>query len=46
VYQLRLVRSARKELEALPDTVLARVARGWTLPANPRPRGCKTPRRR
>jgi mRNA interferase RelE/StbE len=42
VYQLRLVRSARKELEALPDTVLARVARELdALPANPRPRGCK-----
>jgi mRNA interferase RelE/StbE len=42
VYELRLARSARKELEALPDTVLARVARELdALPANPRPRGCK-----
>jgi mRNA interferase RelE/StbE len=42
VYELRLARSARKELEALPDTVLPRVARALdTLPADPRPRGCK-----
>jgi mRNA interferase RelE/StbE len=42
VYELRLARSARKELEALPDAVLPRVARTLdTLPADPRPRGCK-----
>lgn len=42
MYELRLTRSARKELEALPDVVLARVARAVdALPADPRPRGCK-----
>jgi len=42
VYELRLARSARKELDALPDTVLARVARALdALPATPRPRDCK-----
>jgi mRNA interferase RelE/StbE len=42
VYELRLARSARKELEVLPDAVLARVARELdALLANPRPRGCK-----
>lgn len=42
MYELRLVRSARKELEALPDTVLVRVARQLDrLPATPRPPGCK-----
>jgi mRNA interferase RelE/StbE len=42
VYELRLARSARKEFEALPDAVLARVARALdALPADPRPRGCK-----
>ena len=39
---LRLARSARKELEALPDAVLARVARQLdVLATTPRPRGCK-----
>jgi len=42
MYELRLVRSARKELEALPDALLARVARQIDqLPAAPRPAGCK-----
>jgi len=42
VYEVRLARSARKELEALPDAVLARVARALdALPSDPRPRGCK-----
>ena len=42
MYVLRLTRSARKELEALPDVVLARVARTLdALPTDPRPRGCK-----
>jgi mRNA interferase RelE/StbE len=42
MYELHLARSARKELEALPDAVLVRVARELdALPANPRPRGCK-----
>jgi mRNA interferase RelE/StbE len=42
VYELRLVRSARKELEALPDAVLARVARHLdALQTTPRPSGCK-----
>ena len=42
MYALRLVRSARKELEALPDTMLARVARQLdALPGDPRPHGCK-----
>jgi hypothetical protein len=42
VYELRLARSARKELEALPDAALGRVARQLdALPATPRPRGCK-----
>lgn len=42
MYELRLVRSARKELEALPDAVLARVARHLdALPTAPRPPGCK-----
>lgn len=42
MYELRLARSARKELQALPDAALGRVARQLdALPANPRPRGCK-----
>jgi len=42
VYELRLARSARKELEALPDAALGRVARQLdALAATPRPRGCK-----
>ncbi|HEX3867685.1 MAG TPA: type II toxin-antitoxin system RelE/ParE family toxin [Gemmatimonadaceae bacterium] len=42
MYELRLVRSARKELEALPDAVLARVARHLdALQTTPRPSGCK-----
>ena len=42
MHELLLVRSARKELEALPDAILARVARELdALPANPRPRGCR-----
>lgn len=42
MYELRLVRSARKELEALPDTALTRVARQLdALVTTPRPRGCK-----
>jgi mRNA interferase RelE/StbE len=42
VYELRLVRSARKELEALPDAVLARLARHLdALQTTPRPSGCK-----
>jgi mRNA interferase RelE/StbE len=46
VYELRLARSARKELETLPDTVLPRIAHALdALPADPRPRGCKKLRR-
>lgn len=42
MYELRLVRSARKELEALPDAVLTRVARHLdALQTTPRPSGCK-----
>lgn len=42
MHDLRLARSARKELEALPDAVLARVARQLdVLATTPRPRGCK-----
>lgn len=42
MYALRLVRSARKELEALSDAMLGRVARQLdALPAEPRPKGCK-----
>ena len=42
MYELRLARSARKELDALPDAVLARVARQLdVLPDTPRPPGCK-----
>jgi mRNA interferase RelE/StbE len=42
VYALRLARSARKELEALSDAMLARVARQLdSLSAQPRPPGCK-----
>jgi mRNA-degrading endonuclease RelE of RelBE toxin-antitoxin system len=42
VYELRLARSARKELEALPDTTLNRVARQLDFWAtDPRPRGRK-----
>lgn len=42
MYELRLARSARRELEALPDAVLARVARQLdALATAPRPRGCK-----
>jgi mRNA interferase RelE/StbE len=41
-YELRLARSARKELETLPTTVLARLARALdAFPQNPRPPGCK-----
>ncbi|MCR4341451.1 MAG: type II toxin-antitoxin system RelE/ParE family toxin [Gemmatimonadaceae bacterium] len=42
MYELRLTRSARKELERLPDASLNRVARQLDLLARePRPRGCK-----
>jgi len=42
VYELRLVRAARKELDALPDAMLARIARQLdTLQVTPRPPGCK-----
>ena len=42
MYEVRLARSARKELEALPDAVLARVARALdALTSDPHPRGCK-----
>ena len=42
VYAVRLVRSARKELEALSNTMLARVAHQLdALAADPRPPGCK-----
>jgi mRNA interferase RelE/StbE len=42
MYELRLARSARKELDALPDAVLNRVARHLdALTTEPRPRGCK-----
>jgi len=42
MHELRLARSARKELEALPDAALVRIARALdALPPNPRPRGCK-----
>lgn len=42
MYELRLARSARKELEALSDPVLARIARQLdALATTPRPRGCK-----
>lgn len=42
MYALRLARSARKELEALPDAMLTRVARQLDLlPNQPRPPGCK-----
>jgi mRNA interferase RelE/StbE len=42
VYALQLARSARKELEALPDAMLARIARQLDqLSAQPRPSGCK-----
>lgn len=42
MYALRLARSARKELEALPDAILARIARLLdALPNDPRPRGCR-----
>ncbi len=42
MYELRLARSARKELDALPDTVVVRIARSLdTLSLAPRPRGCK-----
>lgn len=42
MYELRLVRSARKELEALPDGVLARIARQLDLLSEtPRPSGCR-----
>ena len=42
MYELRLARSARKELDALPDSVVARIARSLdTLSLAPRPRGCK-----
>lgn len=42
MYALRLARSARKELEALPDAMLVRIARQLDqLPIQPRPTGCK-----
>ena len=42
MYALRLARSARKELEALPDAMLARIAHQLDqLPTQPRPHGCK-----
>ena len=42
MYELRLVRSARKELEAVPDAMLERIASVLdALPHEPRPRGCK-----
>ncbi len=42
MYELRLVRSARKEFDALPDAMLARIARQLdALQATPRPPGCK-----
>jgi mRNA interferase RelE/StbE len=42
VYELRLARSARKELDTLPDAVVARIARALdALFLDPRPRGCK-----
>lgn len=42
MYALRLARSARKELEALSDAMLARVARLLDqLPTQPRPSGCR-----
>jgi len=41
-YSVRFVRSARKELEQLPDAALQRVfARIEALAENPRPPGCK-----
>ena len=41
-YSVQFVRSARKELERLPDSVLARVfARIEQLAETPRPPGCK-----
>jgi len=41
-YTVEIKPAARKELEALPDNVLARVVvKVETLSAVPRPRGCK-----
>jgi mRNA interferase RelE/StbE len=41
-YAVELKRSARKELESLPDAVLARVVRRVeSLTNDPRPAGCK-----
>lgn len=41
-YTVQFVRSARKELERLPDTLLQRVfARIEALASTPRPPGCK-----
>lgn len=41
-YAVQFVRSARKELERLPDTILQRVfARIEGLASTPRPPGCK-----
>jgi mRNA interferase RelE/StbE len=41
-YSISFVRSARKELESLPDPLLRRVlAKIETLAKNPRPGGCK-----
>ncbi len=41
-YAVELKPSARKELESLPDTVLARVVRRLeSLAHDPRPTGCK-----
>jgi len=42
MYELRLARSARKELDALSDPMLTRVARQLdALQTTPRPHGCK-----
>ncbi len=42
MYELRLARSARKELDAVSDAMLARIARQLdALVTTPRPRGCK-----
>jgi mRNA interferase RelE/StbE len=41
-YSVRFVRSARKELEALPDSVINRIfPRIEALADDPRPAGCK-----
>ena len=42
MYRVEFTRSARKELESLSDSILARVfSTIESLPENPRPRGCK-----